>query len=174
MHPELPEEHGLRHHRIADPHFAHRLHQGSDEQLAGPRPCPRALREHQHHRPEPSHRKHQDQGGGAGNNGRRLPGAWWAQKDPGGHAALPTLRLRENALPGGPLLIFTVQQIKTFEDINSWLLFVDHQTLINELDRSTGRYRDEVNLKTAIMSFINAVLSQGAGEVHHEIIAFIF
>ncbi|KAG7328027.1 hypothetical protein KOW79_007971 [Hemibagrus wyckioides] len=38
------------------------------------------------------------------------------------------------------------------------------QTLVNELDRSTGRYRDEVNLKTAVMSFINAVLSQGAGE----------
>ncbi|KAK2842994.1 hypothetical protein Q7C36_011209 [Tachysurus vachellii] len=38
------------------------------------------------------------------------------------------------------------------------------QTLVNELDRSTGRYRDEVNLKTAAMSFINAVLSQGAGE----------
>lgn len=34
-----------------------------------------------------------------------------------------------------------------------------------DLDRSTGRYRDEVNLKTAIMSFINAVLSKGAGEV---------
>uniref|UniRef100_M3ZNR9 Dishevelled associated activator of morphogenesis 1b n=1 Tax=Xiphophorus maculatus TaxID=8083 RepID=M3ZNR9_XIPMA len=42
------------------------------------------------------------------------------------------------------------------------------QTLINELDRSTGRYRDEVNLKTAIMSFINAVLSQGAGETSLE------
>ncbi|XP_060789763.1 disheveled-associated activator of morphogenesis 1 [Neoarius graeffei] len=38
------------------------------------------------------------------------------------------------------------------------------QSLLNELDRSTGRYRDEVNLKTAIMSFVNAVLSQGAGE----------
>lgn len=38
------------------------------------------------------------------------------------------------------------------------------QTLLNDLDRSTGRYRDEVSLKTAIMSFINAVLSQGAGE----------
>uniref|UniRef100_A0A8B9R8T8 Dishevelled associated activator of morphogenesis 1 n=1 Tax=Anas platyrhynchos TaxID=8839 RepID=A0A8B9R8T8_ANAPL len=38
------------------------------------------------------------------------------------------------------------------------------QTLINDLDKSTGRYRDEVSLKTAIMSFINAVLSQGAGE----------
>lgn len=39
------------------------------------------------------------------------------------------------------------------------------QTLLNDLDKSTGRYKDEVNLKTAIMSFINAVLSQGAGEV---------
>ncbi|XP_018586917.1 disheveled-associated activator of morphogenesis 2 isoform X2 [Scleropages formosus] len=38
------------------------------------------------------------------------------------------------------------------------------QTLLNELDSSTGRYRDEVNLKTAIMSFINAVLNAGAGE----------
>uniref|UniRef100_A0A1A8PXK7 Dishevelled associated activator of morphogenesis 2 n=1 Tax=Nothobranchius pienaari TaxID=704102 RepID=A0A1A8PXK7_9TELE len=38
------------------------------------------------------------------------------------------------------------------------------QTLLNELDRGTGRYRDEVNLKTAIMSFINAVLNAGAGE----------
>uniref|UniRef100_A0A8C7YVW8 Dishevelled associated activator of morphogenesis 1b n=1 Tax=Oryzias sinensis TaxID=183150 RepID=A0A8C7YVW8_9TELE len=42
------------------------------------------------------------------------------------------------------------------------------QTLINDLDRKTGRYRDEVNLKTAIMSFINAVLSQGAGETSLE------
>ncbi|XP_037096556.1 disheveled-associated activator of morphogenesis 1 isoform X1 [Syngnathus acus] len=38
------------------------------------------------------------------------------------------------------------------------------QTLVTDLDRATGRYRDEVNLKTAIMSFINAVLSQGPGE----------
>ncbi|XP_062862920.1 disheveled-associated activator of morphogenesis 1 isoform X2 [Trichomycterus rosablanca] len=37
------------------------------------------------------------------------------------------------------------------------------QSLVNDLDRSTGRYKDE-NLKTTIMSFINAVLSQGAGE----------
>ncbi|XP_068088816.1 disheveled-associated activator of morphogenesis 2 isoform X1 [Hyperolius riggenbachi] len=38
------------------------------------------------------------------------------------------------------------------------------QSLLNELDRSMGRYRDEVNLKTAVMSFINAVLNAGAGE----------
>ncbi|KAJ7991315.1 hypothetical protein DPEC_G00296050 [Dallia pectoralis] len=38
------------------------------------------------------------------------------------------------------------------------------QTLLNELDRNTGRYRDEVSLKTAIMSFINAMLNAGAGE----------
>uniref|UniRef100_A0A3B4FPT1 Dishevelled associated activator of morphogenesis 1 n=2 Tax=Haplochromini TaxID=319058 RepID=A0A3B4FPT1_9CICH len=42
------------------------------------------------------------------------------------------------------------------------------QTLVNDLDRSTGRYRDEVSLKTAIMSFINAVLSQGAEETSLE------
>ncbi|XP_062858302.1 disheveled-associated activator of morphogenesis 1b isoform X2 [Trichomycterus rosablanca] len=42
------------------------------------------------------------------------------------------------------------------------------QMLLNDLDRSTGRYRDEVSLKTAIMSFINAVLSQGAGETSVE------
>ncbi|KAK7133205.1 hypothetical protein R3I94_015168 [Phoxinus phoxinus] len=42
------------------------------------------------------------------------------------------------------------------------------QTLLNDLDKSTGRYRDEVSLKTAIMSFINAVLSQGAGETSLE------
>uniref|UniRef100_A0A803TI74 Dishevelled associated activator of morphosis 2 n=1 Tax=Anolis carolinensis TaxID=28377 RepID=A0A803TI74_ANOCA len=38
------------------------------------------------------------------------------------------------------------------------------QSLLNELDRSMGQYRDEVNLKTAIMSFINAVLNAGTGE----------
>lgn len=42
------------------------------------------------------------------------------------------------------------------------------QSLMNDLDRSTGRYRDEVNLKTAIMSFINAVLGKGAGETSLE------
>lgn len=46
-------------------------------------------------------------------------------------------------------------------------LAVLFQSLLNELDRSMGRYRDEVNLKTAIMSFINAVLNAGAGEVSH-------
>uniref|UniRef100_A0A672J8Q4 Disheveled-associated activator of morphogenesis 1-like n=1 Tax=Salarias fasciatus TaxID=181472 RepID=A0A672J8Q4_SALFA len=42
------------------------------------------------------------------------------------------------------------------------------QSLLTDLDRSTGRYRDEVSLKTAIMSFVNAVLSQGAGETSLE------
>ncbi|XP_041826987.1 disheveled-associated activator of morphogenesis 1-like [Melanotaenia boesemani] len=42
------------------------------------------------------------------------------------------------------------------------------QNLVTDLDRSTGRYRDEVSLKTAIMFFINAVLSQGAGETSLE------
>lgn len=36
------------------------------------------------------------------------------------------------------------------------------------MDRSTGAYRDDVNLKTAIMSFINAVLNYGHGEENLE------
>lgn len=42
------------------------------------------------------------------------------------------------------------------------------QGILNDLDRSTGIYRDEVNLKTAIMSFINAVLNYGPGEENLE------
>ncbi|XP_052742171.1 disheveled-associated activator of morphogenesis 1-A isoform X3 [Bicyclus anynana] len=38
------------------------------------------------------------------------------------------------------------------------------QGIVNELDRSTGAYRDELGLKTAIMSFVNAVLNYGPGE----------
>lgn len=42
------------------------------------------------------------------------------------------------------------------------------QGVINDLDRSNGIYRDEVNLKTAIMSFINAVLNYGQGQENLE------
>lgn len=42
------------------------------------------------------------------------------------------------------------------------------QTLINDLDRSTGVYKEEVSLKTAIMSFINAALRYGSGQDHLE------
>uniref|UniRef100_A0A096M3A8 Dishevelled associated activator of morphogenesis 1 n=1 Tax=Poecilia formosa TaxID=48698 RepID=A0A096M3A8_POEFO len=38
------------------------------------------------------------------------------------------------------------------------------QNMMIDLNRSTGRHGDDVSLKTAIMSFINAVLNQGAGE----------
>lgn len=38
------------------------------------------------------------------------------------------------------------------------------QSIMNELDRSTGAYRDDLGLKTAIMSFVNAVLNYGPGE----------
>lgn len=44
---------------------------------------------------------------------------------------------------------------------------------MTDLDKSTGRYRDEVNLKTAIMSFINAVLSKGAGEVRSALYVYV-
>lgn len=42
------------------------------------------------------------------------------------------------------------------------------QGIINDLDRSTGAYRDDVSLKTALMSFINAVLNYGPGQENLE------
>lgn len=42
------------------------------------------------------------------------------------------------------------------------------QGIVNDLDRSTGLYKDDVSLKTAIMSFINAVLSYGPGQENFE------
>lgn len=100
MYPELPEEHGLRDHGVTDPHVSDRLHQGVDEQLPGSSSRPLSHREHQHHRPKSGHGEYQDQGGGAGDHGSRVSGSRWAQENPGGHAALPTLRLREDALSG--------------------------------------------------------------------------
>lgn len=38
------------------------------------------------------------------------------------------------------------------------------QTIVNDLDRSIGAYRDDVGLKTATMSFLNALLNYGPGE----------
>ncbi|XP_048259001.1 disheveled-associated activator of morphogenesis 1-like [Haliotis rufescens] len=55
--------------------------------------------------------------------------------------------------------------------LNAMLHFQKHagertrfQTLICDLDRSTGKHRDEVCLKTAIMSFINAAINYGPGQ----------
>ncbi|KAH9489529.1 Dishevelled associated activator of morphogenesis 2 [Bulinus truncatus] len=42
------------------------------------------------------------------------------------------------------------------------------QLLMYDLDRSTGKYKEEVALKTAVMSFINAALKYGAGQDHLE------
>ncbi|XP_029633402.1 disheveled-associated activator of morphogenesis 1 isoform X3 [Octopus sinensis] len=42
------------------------------------------------------------------------------------------------------------------------------QSIIYDLDRSTGVYKEEVGLKTAIMSFINAILNYGAGQTQLE------
>lgn len=42
------------------------------------------------------------------------------------------------------------------------------QGILNDLDRSTGKYRDDVSLKTAIMSFVNAVLNCGPGQENLE------
>jgi hypothetical protein len=38
------------------------------------------------------------------------------------------------------------------------------QTLLNDLDRSTGPYRQDMSLKTAILSFLNALLNYGPGQ----------
>jgi dishevelled associated activator of morphogenesis len=37
------------------------------------------------------------------------------------------------------------------------------QTIICDLDKSTGGYKEDIGLKTAIMSFLNAILSYGPG-----------
>ena len=37
--------------------------------------------------------------------------------------------------------------------------------LITDLERNSGKYKDELGLKTAILSFINAALKCGAGKV---------
>ena len=37
--------------------------------------------------------------------------------------------------------------------------------MVLDLDHSTGMYREEVNLKTAVMSLLNALLCGGSGEV---------
>ncbi|KAK7103370.1 disheveled-associated activator of morphogenesis 1-like [Littorina saxatilis] len=42
------------------------------------------------------------------------------------------------------------------------------QLMVCDLDRSFGKYREEVSLKTAVMSFINAALRYGPGQDHLE------
>lgn len=39
------------------------------------------------------------------------------------------------------------------------------QSIVNDLDKNFGIYKDNLSLKTAIMSFINAVLNYGPGQV---------
>ena len=39
------------------------------------------------------------------------------------------------------------------------------QTVVLDLDRSTSVYREEVDLKTVVMSLLNALLCCGSGEV---------
>lgn len=72
---QLPAQHGLRDVGEPRPHLGHRLHQGPDEQLPGPRARPGTPTEHQHHLPEPADREHQDQGGRAGDSRGGVPGA---------------------------------------------------------------------------------------------------
>ena len=54
---------------------------------------------------------------------------------------------------------------KVLEAMLHYQIFASERTrfqgIINDLDRNTGQYRDDVNVKTAIMSFINAILNYG-------------
>ena len=47
-------------------------------------------------------------------------------------------------------------------------MYLRLQGIINDLDRSTGEYRDDVNIKTALMSFINAIINYGPGQENLE------
>ncbi|KAL5278203.1 DAAM2 family protein [Megaselia abdita] len=67
-------------------------------------------------------------------------------------------------VPGGHKKVLTA--MLNFQDFASER--ARFQSIINDLDRSTGAYRDDVNLKTAIMSFINAVLNYGPGQENLE------
>ncbi|GIY95468.1 disheveled-associated activator of morphogenesis 1 [Caerostris extrusa] len=62
---------------------------------------------------------------------------------------------------------FAAERTRFCNGINKFLLLF-FLTVVNDLDRSTGLYHDEVSLKTAIMSFINAIINYGPGEDHLE------
>lgn len=98
--PQLPAQHGLRDVREPHPHLRHRLHQGPDEQLPGPRACPGPPTEHQHHLTKPEDGEHQDQSGGAGNPRGGVPGARRTQEGPAGHGTLPEIRCWADSLSG--------------------------------------------------------------------------
>ncbi|UYV74721.1 DAAM2 [Cordylochernes scorpioides] len=42
------------------------------------------------------------------------------------------------------------------------------QTLVTDLNQTTGDYREDIVLKTAILSFVNAIINYGAGQDHLE------
>lgn len=53
-------------------------------------------------------------------------------------------------------------------ELTSLYFFVFFQGIINDLDKSLGAYQDNLNLKTALMSFINAILNYGPGQENLE------
>ncbi|XP_037934330.1 disheveled-associated activator of morphogenesis 1 isoform X2 [Teleopsis dalmanni] len=67
-------------------------------------------------------------------------------------------------VPGGHRKV--LQSMINFQDFTAER--TRFQSIINDLDRWSGAYRDDVNLKTAIMSFINAVLNYGPGQENLE------
>lgn len=67
-------------------------------------------------------------------------------------------------VPGGHRKV--LQAMLTFQEFAAER--TRFQSIVNDLDRSTYAYRDNVNLKTALMSFVNAVLNYGPGQENLE------
>ncbi|KAH8317332.1 hypothetical protein KR074_003131 [Drosophila pseudoananassae] len=67
-------------------------------------------------------------------------------------------------VPGGHRKV--LQAMLTFQEFAAER--TRFQSIVNDLDRSTYGYRDNVNLKTALMSFVNAVLNYGPGQENLE------
>ena len=61
-------------------------------------------------------------------------------------------------------LSLSLSVVRSSTTTNSAMNEYHLQTIVNDLDRSVGAYRDDVGLKTATMSFLNALLNYGPGE----------
>ena len=59
------------------------------------------------------------------------------------------------------ILIYTKKSIEFY--------ILCFQSLIVDLDRESGDYKEEISIKTAIMSFINAALNYGPGQVRNSL-----
>lgn len=82
----------------------------------------------------------------------------------------PEIQMKEKqSVVSDKNLLFDRKMFDLFKEcimeMSTYFYWYDWQSLINDLDRSTGIYKEEVHLKTAIMLFINAALKYGPGKV---------